>query len=122
MEDTAKEPGVWSWPDSLDAVVAAPGSHLVILENELTRVLEVTIAAGEREPEHTHRWPSVMVVHRPARIRYYTGETLTFTSPEEPSPAASAPRVSWLDPEGPHSVENIDGHPYGAFRIELKQR
>jgi hypothetical protein len=32
-----------------------------------------------------------------------------------------APRVSWLDPEGPHSVENIDEHPYGAFRIEFKQ-
>jgi hypothetical protein len=121
MEGTAKEPGVWPWPDSLDAVVAAPGSHRVVLENELTRVLEVNIAPGEREPEHTHRWPSVMVVHRPARIRYYTGETLTFTSPEQPSPAASGPRVSWLDPEGPHSVENIDGRLYEAFRIELKQ-
>ena len=54
MEDRAKEPGVWPWPDSLDAVVAAPGSHRVVLENELTRVLEVTIAPGEREPEHTH--------------------------------------------------------------------
>jgi predicted metal-dependent enzyme (double-stranded beta helix superfamily) len=122
MEDTAKEPGVWPWPDSLDAVVAAPGSHRVVLENELTRVLEVTIAPGEREPEHTHRWSSVMVVHRPARIRYYTGDTLTFTSPKQPAPDARGPRVSWLDPEGPHSVENIDGHPYGAFRIELKQR
>jgi hypothetical protein len=41
----------------------------VIFENRVTRVLEVTIAAGEREPELTQRWPSVMVVHRPARIR-----------------------------------------------------
>src|SRR5215218_2562947 len=122
MEDLAKEPGVWPWPDSLDGVVAAPGSHRVVLENELTRVLEVTIAPGEREPEHTHRWPSVMVVHRPAQIRYYTGDTLTFTSPEQTSSVASGPRVRWLDPEGPHSVENIDGHPYEAFRIELKQR
>jgi hypothetical protein len=69
-------------------VVGAPGSHRVVLENETTRVLEVTIAPGEREPEHTHRWPSVMVVHRPARIRYYTGDTVTFASPEQPSPAA----------------------------------
>ena len=81
MGDTAKESGVWPWPDSLDGVVAASGSHRVVLENELTRVLEVTIAPGEREPEHTHRWPSVMVVHRPARIRYYSGDTVTFTSP-----------------------------------------
>ena len=53
MEGAAKEPGVWPWPDSLDAVVAAPGSHRVVLENQTTRVLEVTIAPGEREPEHT---------------------------------------------------------------------
>ena len=103
------------------AITKPPGSHRVVLENQTTRVLEVTIAPGEREPQHTHRWPSVMVVHRPARIRYYTGETLTFTSPEQPAPAVQEPRVSWLDPEGPHSVENIDTHVYEAFRIELKQ-
>jgi hypothetical protein len=79
------------WPNSLDAVVAAAGSHRVIFENRVTRVLEVTITPGEREPEHTHRWPSVMVVHRPARIRYYTGDTLTFTSPEQPP--ARGPRT-----------------------------
>ena len=100
MGDTAKEPGVWPWPDPLDAVVAASGSHRVVLENETTRVFEVIIAPGEREPEHTHRWPSFMVVHRPTRIGYYTGDTLTFTSSEQPSPAPRGPRVSWLDPEG----------------------
>jgi hypothetical protein len=121
MEGTAREPAGWPWPESLDAVVAAPGSHRVMLENEATRVLEVAIAPGEREPVHTHRWPSVMVVHRPARIRYYTGDIQTFAPPAQPPPAAQ-PRVGRLEPEGPHSVENIDGHLYGAFRIELKQR
>ena len=117
--DSPKEPAGWPWPDSMDAVLAAPRSHRVVFENERTRVLEVSIAAGEREPEHTHRWPSVMVVHQPARIRYYTGDTLTFTSPEQPPPQP-VPRLNWLDPEGPHSVENIDGHTYAAFRIEFK--
>jgi hypothetical protein len=121
MESTAEAASSWPWPDSLDAVVAAPNSHRVLFENEHTRVLEVTIAPGDREPEHTHRWPSIMVVHQPARIRYYTGDALTFTSPEQPSPAESGPRASWLEPEGPHSVENIDDGSYGAFRIELKQ-
>jgi hypothetical protein len=93
----------------------------VLFENERTRVLEVMIATGQREPTHTHRWPSVMLVDRPARIRYYVGDRLTYTSPEQPSHAQPGPRVSWLDPEGPHSVENIDEHPYGAFRIEFKQ-
>jgi hypothetical protein len=69
------------------------------------------IRTGQREPTHTHRWPSVMLVDRPARIRYYAGNRLTYTSPEQPSHAPeSGPRVSWPDPEGPHSVENIDEH------------
>jgi hypothetical protein len=121
MDSAPKEPGTWPWPDSLDALIAAPGSHRVVFENEHTRVLEVTIGPGEREPEHTHRWPSIMLVDRPARIRYYTGDTLTYTSPEQSLSAEPAPRLSWLDPEGPHSVENIDHHPYGAFRVEFKQ-
>src|SRR5262245_29338302 len=104
----------WPWPDSLDAVVAAPESHRVLFEDERTRVLEVTIAAGVREPEHTHRCPSVMVVQQPARIRYYTGADLTFTSPDQTSAADSGPRASWLEPEGPHSVENVDDHTYRA--------
>jgi hypothetical protein len=69
MESTTKKPSRWPWPDSLDAVLAAPDSHRVLSENDRTRVLEVIIAPGEREPEHTHRWPSIMVVHQPARLR-----------------------------------------------------
>ena len=61
----------WNWPSSMDAVLAAPGSHRVLFENDDVRVLEVTIATGDREPEHTHRDPSVMVVDGPARIRYW---------------------------------------------------
>ena len=64
----------WTWPPSMDAVVAAPESHRVLLENEDVRVLEVTIPAGHREPEHTHRAHSVMIVDGPAQIRYYKGD------------------------------------------------
>jgi hypothetical protein len=117
---STSEDYTWPWPEGLDAVVAAPDSHRVAFENEHARVLEVTIGPGHREPEHTHRWPSVMVVHRPARIRYYTGDVLTFTSPKRESESESRPRVNWLDPEGPHSVENIDTKPYEALRIEFK--
>jgi hypothetical protein len=51
------------------------------------------------------------MVDRPARIRYYAGNELTYTSPEQPPPAAAPGlRFVWLDPEGPHAVENIDEH------------
>jgi hypothetical protein len=108
----------WTWPPSMDAVVAAPESHRVLFENDDVRVLELTIAAGHREPEHTHRDPSVMIVDGPTRIRYYRGDTLTFSSPADT--AASGTRVSWMASEDPHSVENVDDHPYHAVRVELR--
>jgi predicted metal-dependent enzyme (double-stranded beta helix superfamily) len=111
----------WPWPDVLDALVAAPDSHRLLLENEQVRVLEVVIEPGAREPEHTHRWRSVMIVDRPARIRYYEEGVQTFESPPHTPPQAE-PRALWMDAEGPHSVENIDSSPYHALRIELRDR
>ena len=109
--------GDWSWPAELDGVIAAPDSHRVLLETHAVRVLEVGIEPGRREPEHTHRNPSVMIVDAPALIRYYEHGDLTFESP--PGARQEAPRVMWMDPEGPHSVENIDTTPYHAFRVEI---
>jgi hypothetical protein len=109
----------WPWPDTMDALLAAPASHRVLLDNDRVRVLEVVIEAGAREPEHTHQAPSVMIVDEPARIRYYAGGTLRFESQARPGHPAGV-RVRWLEPEGPHSVENIDQHRYHAIRVELK--
>jgi hypothetical protein len=107
----------WRWPDALDAAIAAAESHRLLFESDLVRVLEVIIQPGAREPVHTHRSPSVMIVDEPARIRYFTGDTLTF---ETPVNAGREKRTSWIAPEPPHSVENIDVHPYHAYRIELR--
>ena len=114
----------------MDALLAAPSSHRVLLENDRVRVLEVVIEPGAHEPEHTHRAASVMIVDEPARIRYYVctgqrsrrappGEELQFESPAGPGTPPGV-RVSWLEPEGPHSVENVDAHRYHAIRVELK--
>jgi hypothetical protein len=109
----------WSWPPELDGVLAAPESHKVLFENDDVRVLEVIIPPGEREPEHTHRMPSVMIVDRPAMIRYYQGSELAFSSPAGASARATVGQ--WMEPEGLHSVENVDVSLYHAFRVELKK-
>ncbi len=103
----------------MDALLAAPASHRVVLENDRVRVLDVVIEPGAREPEHTHRAASVMIVDEPARIRYYVGSVMQFESAEH-SGAPPAVRVSWMEPEGPHSVENVDERRYHAIRVELK--
>ena len=48
--------------DDLDGVIAAPGHHKVIFENDRVHVLETTIRAGEITPLHTHLAPTVMYV------------------------------------------------------------
>jgi predicted metal-dependent enzyme (double-stranded beta helix superfamily) len=119
VTETPQPDGEWPWPETLDACIAAPQSHRLLFENEHLRVLEVIVDPGTREPVHTHRAQSVMIVDRPARIRYYTGSSLTFETPVD---ADYAQHTSWLEPEPPHSVENIDVHPYHAYRIELRVR
>jgi hypothetical protein len=103
----------------MDALLAAPASHRVLLDNDRIRVLDVVIEPRTREPEHTRRAASVMIVDEPARIRYYAGRALQFESPEHAG-AMPAVRVSWMEPEGPDSVENIDERRYHALRIELR--
>jgi hypothetical protein len=49
-------PESWPWPDSLDAVIAAPEHHKLILENERVRVLDTHIPVGVTVPVHTHRF------------------------------------------------------------------
>ena len=75
---TTEQP--WPWPETMDALLAAPASHRVLLENDRVRVLEVIIEPRTREPEHTHRAVSVMIVDEPSQIRYYAGDTLLYES------------------------------------------
>ena len=112
----------WPWSDDQDAVAAAPDSHRVLLENDRVRVLEVVIRPGEREPPHTHRWSSVMMVTQPARIRYYdaAGE-LVFDSPPRQGDTPSEVGADWMGPERLHAVENIDDRSFRALRVELKE-
>src|SRR6266700_8298890 len=58
----------WEWPDTLDAVAAAPAHHVVLLENEHVRVLEARVEAGDTVPLHTHRWPGAQYFLSPANF------------------------------------------------------
>jgi hypothetical protein len=94
------------------------------MENEHVRVVEVVVPPGEKEPLHTHRWPSVMLVDRAARIRYYDEDgDVAYESPErgeDDTANRSPPETEWMEPEPPHAVENVDTVPYHALRVELK--
>ncbi|MFP6869815.1 MAG: hypothetical protein VCE91_10795 [Nitrospinota bacterium] len=109
-------PYVPGTPDELDAVIAAPDNHEVLIENEHVRVLKVIVRAGEVEKKHTHKWPSVFTITKRPKIKYFNEKD------EEvalgPPPGEGAP--FWLGPEGGHWVENPDEFDLEAIRIELK--
>ena len=110
-----------SWPDSLDAVVAAPDHHRILLENDRVRVLEVTVKPHEKEPIHAHRWPSVLYIDRAGDFRDYDSRgNVVFDSRTAKGPI-TYPMTQWLGPQAPHAVENLSDAPIHLIRIELKR-
>jgi len=55
---TTEQP--WPWPDSMDASLAAPTSHRVLLDNNRVRVLEVVT-----DPTPHERWTSSALTSPP---------------------------------------------------------
>lgn len=111
-------------PVSYEALVAAPGSHTVLLENEEVRVLRVEIAPGAAEPVHEHQWPSVMYFQQPQPITYVVYELVDGALVEVErveAPAMPPSTTVWAGPEGLHSVENRGSEPFIAVRMEFKK-
>jgi hypothetical protein len=115
----------WNWPDSLDATIAASASHRVLLEDSHVRVLVVSIPPGQKEPVHTHRWPSVLVQERVGRqvSEEYAPDVRGRLLPRNPvtSPAIAGFRALRLGPEGPHAVQNLEAYATHAIRVEIKE-
>jgi hypothetical protein len=121
LSNTGAEQGAWPWPDSLDALVAAPDHHRLLLENEEVRVLEVRIAPGQFVPVHTHRWPSVVfTLSGDDFIRRDAGGNVLLDTRITPFPKPRA-AADWLGPLGPHSVENVGRSEIRLLSVELKR-
>jgi hypothetical protein len=81
---------VWTWPDSLDPLVAAPETHSLLFENDELRVLETRIAPG-----------ATLV------------DTREGTVPE-------AGTAVWSPALPPHSLENVGPAEIHVIGVELK--
>jgi hypothetical protein len=108
------------WPAELDAVKAAPGNHKVVLENDRVRVLDVTVAPGERENLHAHCRSSVMYLMQEGIYRDYDAKGKIAEEVKQAPPASQFPMTLWLEPQAPHAVHNLDARPTRLLRIELK--
>lgn len=110
-----------AWPEDLDALIAAPENHQLLLENDLVRVLLTTIPVGASTRVHTHRWPSAeYIVHATDFIRRDAqGNVVLDTRSAGSTPQASD--VLWSDPLPPHSLENVGVAELRVLMVEIKQ-
>ena len=106
------------WKPHLDAASAAPEAHIVLYENEDVRVLRVVLKPKHREPYHTHKWPSILIMLQDSPVRYYDSSNRVKFETDGSTPPWS---TEWMAPEAAHSVENIGDQAIEAIRIELKK-
>ncbi len=110
------------WPPELDAVVAAPKNHKILLENDKVRVLEVTLGPSEKEALHHHRWPSALYIQEAGDFIDYDGDGNVIFDSRQLSEPLPMPFTMYKDPEAPHSVVNLSQtSPIRLIRVEIKQ-
>jgi len=111
----------WLWPDELDALVAAPAHHFLLLENERVRVIETKIAAGETTAIHTHRWPNVQYILKSTEFLRRDGEGSVLFDTRAADGLRPEPWTArWSKPLPPHSIENVGETELHVIMIELK--
>jgi mannose-6-phosphate isomerase-like protein (cupin superfamily) len=111
----------WDWPDSLDALAAAPAFHRLVLETDDVRVVETVIGPGETVPLHTHRWPSVIYIvsNSDAVRRDHEGSVLTDSRVGDGR--AGSGTAALTPPMAPHTVENVGDSEIRLIIVELKR-
>ena len=107
------------WPEELDALAAAPDHHFLLLENELVRVLETRIPAGETTPLHTHRWPGSLYILSWSDFirRDGEGKVLADSRKGRKFPAGTA---IWSPPLPPHTLQNVGNEQLRVISVEIK--
>jgi hypothetical protein len=109
------------WPESLDALIAAPEHHSLVFENDEARILDTRIGPGETVPLHTHRWPAALYFFASDHVvqRDSDGNVLFDT---RITGALVAPGGAvWVGTLPPHTVENVGESEIHFLNLELKR-
>lgn len=110
------EPG-----NSLDALVAAPDHHALLLENDEVRVLDTRVGPGEIVPVHAHVWPGIVyVVSMGHFIRRHRDGTVVADTRDSASLPSNGTAI-WTPALPPHSLENVSTSEICAIHVELKR-
>lgn len=104
----------------LDAVVAAPAFHALLLENDAVRVLDTRIEPGQIVPLHTHRWPAAYYVLSVGDfVRRDEHGRVTLDTRATPTGLRPGTAV-WSPALGPHTLENVGATTIHVVSVEVK--
>lgn len=110
------------WSPGLDAIIAAPKNHKVLLENDKVRILEVTLAPNEVENLHHHKWPSVLYIQEAGDFIDSDAEGNVIFDSRTLIEPLKLPMTMWKDAEAPHTVTNLSKTiTIRLIRMEMKQ-
>jgi hypothetical protein len=109
------------WPDELDALIAAPQHHSLLLENEFVRVLDTCIPPGEMTAVHTHCFAaSHIVISWSDFIRYDAPGNVLLDS--RSLGKTIVPHAAlWSEPIGPHVIKNAGNNNLHIISVEIKK-
>lgn len=109
------------WTNELDALVAAPEHHLLLLENDSVRVLDTSIPPGHTVPLHTHCWPQTLYLMSWSDfVRRDVNGKVLMDSRTAPKPSEGS--AFWSPPLPPHTLENVGESILRLISVELKNQ
>ena len=107
------------WPSELDALIAAPEHHVLLLENEAVRVFDTSIPPGHVVPLHTHCWPQTLyLISWSDCIRRDEFGAVLMDSRTLPRPALGS--AFWSPALPAHTLENVGNSILRLISVELK--
>jgi ATP-dependent Clp protease ATP-binding subunit ClpA len=109
------------FPPELDALVAAPANHRLLMENEYVRVLETVIEPGEKTELHTHRWPASHFVVSWSDFVRRDGDGKVLLDTRQTDFSQNSPQTLWGTALPAHTVENVGSRPLHIISTELKK-
>ena len=96
-----------------DVMSVAPSHYKVRVDNAHVRVVENTLAPGEKDPMHTHAagW---YYVTKPGKMKivHADGKSEVWDAKEG--------EAGWMEAEAPHSSENVGNTTMGFVLVEVK--
>lgn len=100
--------------------MAAPDHHKLVLENDLVRVLDTHIPAGDVVPVHTHRWPAVYYTISAGEFVRRDGEGKVLLDTRTHPSFQDQPLGRFIECLPPHSVENVGDSEIHLISVEIK--